>query len=129
MIGVWSEHVETFLLVFGIVGGLAFSLPIFLAPLAWARVFRWKIPDDTDLAVYFGRSLGAVIVVLNLFVLRAGFTGEGAGWLLPLLVLIFAGMIVVHIWGALQRIQPMTETIEIAFWFLLLVLALMFCPV
>lgn len=128
MIGVWGEHAQAFLLVFAIVGGVAFSLPIFLAPIAWARVFRWNIPEDTDLAVYFGRCLGVVIVALNVFVLRAALTGEGIGWIFLLLILIFAGMTVVHIWGAVQRIQPITETIEIGFWFALLVLALMFCP-
>lgn len=128
MIGMWAEHVQTFLLVFGVIAGLTFSLPIFLMPITWAKAFRWNIPDDTDLAVYFGRCLGAVIVVINLFVIRAGITGEGVEWLLPLLVLIFAGMTIVHVWGAVQRIQPITETVEIAFWLALLALGLAFCP-
>ncbi|MFL6090287.1 MAG: hypothetical protein ACJ71Z_09115 [Aeromicrobium sp.] len=128
MIGIWAEHARSFLLIFGIVAGLTFSLPIFLAPITWAKAFRWDIPDNTDLAVYFGRCLGAVIVAVNVFVIRAGITGQGVDWLLPLLILIFAGMTIVHVWGAIQRIQPMTETIEIAFWLGLLVLGLMFCP-
>ena len=128
MIGAWSENADTFLVVFGIVGGLTFSLPIFLAPLAWARVFRWNLPDDTDLAVYFGRCLGAVILALNVFVLRAGINGEGEVVLYRVILAIFVGMTLVHIAGAIQRIQPITETIEIGFWALLVVLALLFYP-
>ena len=29
----------------------------------WARAMQWNIPDDTDLAVYFGRCLGAFILI------------------------------------------------------------------
>lgn len=128
MIGVWSGHAQSFLLIFGIAAGLTFSLPILLAPIAWAKVFRWDNPDDTDLAVYFGRCLGVFLVVLNGFVIRAGDTGDGVAWIFPLLILIFAGMTIVHIWGAIQRIQPITETIEIGFYFAMFMLGLMFWP-
>ena len=37
-------------------------------------------------------------------------------------------MVVVHAWGALRRIQPATETWEIAYWTTLFVLALLFRP-
>ena len=128
MIGIWAEHAQAFLLVFGIVAGLTFSLPIFFAPIAWAKAFRWSIPDDTDLAVYFGRCLGAFILIINVFVLRAALTGDGLTQIFLLLVPILAVMTVVHIWGAIQRIQPITETIEIGFYFAMLVLALAFFP-
>jgi hypothetical protein len=39
---------------------LLFGLPIFLSPMTWARRIGWEIPDDTDLANYLGRSLGAL---------------------------------------------------------------------
>ena len=75
----WShaEHARQFLLVYAIATTLAFALPIFLTPLAWARVMRFKIPSDTDLAVYFGRCLGAIALVLEGVALRAAFTVSG----------------------------------------------------
>ena len=38
-------------------------------------------------------------------------------------------MVIVHIWGAVLRIQPVTETIETVFWVLLLILNFLFYPV
>ena len=128
MIGIWAESARTFLLVFGIVAGLAFALPIFLAPLTWARMFRWNLPQDTDLAIYFGRCLGVLAVVLTGFVVRVGFTGEGVEQMFQIMIPVFVGMTVVHIVGAIQRIQPVTETIEIAFWAGLILLGLLFYP-
>lgn len=129
MIGIWAEHAQTFLVVFSILAALVFALPIFLVPLTWARVFRWNLPGDTDLAIYFGRCLGVLAVVLTGFALRAGFTGAGIEQLFQILILVFVGMTVVHIVGAIQRIQPMTETIEIGFWAVLVLLGLAFYPV
>jgi hypothetical protein len=37
-------------------------------------------------------------------------------------------MVGVHIYGALKRIQPITETYEIGFWLSLAILTLMFWP-
>ncbi len=128
MIGVWAAHAQTFLLVFGVVAGLAFALPIFLVPLTWARAFRWNLPDDTDLAIYFGRCLGVLALVLSIFLIRAGLTGEGHRLLFQIMIPVFVGMTLVHIVGAIQRVQPMTETIEIGFWAGLILLGLAFYP-
>jgi hypothetical protein len=38
-------------------------------------------------------------------------------------------MVVVHVWGALQRIQPPTETMEIAMYTAFGLLAILFYPV
>jgi hypothetical protein len=40
----------------------------------------------------------------------------------------FALMVLVHLYGAIKKIQPVTETLEIGFWLALLVLALCFMP-
>lgn len=128
MIGMWADSAQTFLVVFAVLGGAVFALPIFLAPLRWARAFRWTIPEHTDLAVYFGRCLGVVIVALAYFVLRAGLTGNGIVQIFQIIIAIFVGMTVVHIWGALRGIQPKTETVEIGFWAALVVLGLLFYP-
>lgn len=129
MIGIWAEYARTFLVAFGIVAALAFALPIFLVPLAWARAFRWNLPEDSDLAIYFGRCLGVLAVVLAGFVLRAGLTGAAVELMFQIMIPVFVGMTLVHIVGAIQRIQPVTETIEIAFWAGLILLGLLFYPV
>ena len=128
MIGIWAAHAQTFLVVFGVVAGLVFALPIFLVPLVWARAFRWNLPADSDLAIYFGRCLGVLAVVLAGFSIRSGVTGVGVELMFQLMIPVFIGMTLVHIAGALQRIQPMTETIEIGFWAGLIFLGLAFYP-
>lgn len=128
MRGIWAGHADAFMVVFGVVGGLAFALPILLVPLAWARAFRWRIPEDTDLAVYFGRCLGVLAAVLMSFAVRAGITGEGLTQMFQIAIPVFAGMTLVHVWGAIRRVQPITETIEIAFWGGLVLLAVLFFP-
>ena len=47
---------------------------------------------------------------------------------IPFMIPVFIGMTLVHVWGAIRRIQPVTETIEIAFWAGLIVLGLLFYP-
>lgn len=128
MIGIWRSHAQAFLLVLMLATSAAFALPIFLAPLAWARRFGWRIPDDTDLAVYFGRCLGAFILIVELLMLRAGLTGVGLVFTYQVLVAVAVLMTVVHIWGALQRIQPVSETLEIGMYAGLGLLALLFYP-
>lgn len=128
MIGIWSAHTRDFLLLLVAVTSLVFALPIFLVPLRWARLFRWSIPQETDLAVYFGRCLGAFILVIEALMLRAGLSGEGLLFSCQALLAVAFLMIIVHIWGAVQRIQPITETLEIGMYSGLLVLTLLFYP-
>jgi formate/nitrite transporter FocA (FNT family) len=117
MLGLYSSHAQTYLLVLAIATTAVFALPIFLCPLAWARLMRWRIPDDIDLTVYFGRCLGAFILIVEALMLRAALTGEA----------LF--MIAVHLHGAVRRIQPWTETLEIGFYCGLLACTLLFWPV
>jgi hypothetical protein len=79
MLGAYAEYAQSFLLVWAIVMTL-FAAPIFLVPLAWARVLRFTIPSDTDLAVYFGRCLGAFAMVVEGMMFRAVLTGDGLGF-------------------------------------------------
>ena len=60
--------------------------------------------------------------------LRAALTGEAMHTAFELLAATATMMIVVHVYGALKRIQPLSETLEIGFYVLLLVLTLMFWP-
>ena len=128
MIGIWAPHAQAFLFVLMIVTSPAFALPIFLAPLTWARRFGWHIPEHTDLAVYFGRCLGAFILIVELLMLRAALTGIGLVFTFQVLIAVAVLMTIVHIWGALKRIQPISETLEIGMYAGLGLLAVAFYP-
>jgi len=128
MLGLWGEHARLFLLVIAATTTLVFALPIFLAPLHWARRFGWRIPADTDLAIYFGRCLGAFILIVECLMLRAGLTGIGLQFTFEVLALVGLLMVAVHVRGAVQRIQPLSETLEIGMYGGLLLLTLLFWP-
>ncbi|SEL13206.1 hypothetical protein SAMN05444354_10465 [Stigmatella aurantiaca] len=101
------------------------ALPLLFVPLKWARVFRWKLPEEgKDLTVYFGRCLGAVSLAI-IIVVAQGIPEPKSNLRLFDLVALTAGlMVAVHVWGALRRIQPMTETIETLFWAAVVFMAL-----
>jgi hypothetical protein len=107
---------RAYLVVVGLIALVGFGLPLLLAPLAWARAFRWTVAD-APLARYLGRCLGAVACAL------AGvcaWTALRAAAPPPELVLVcaIAGVLLgaVHVVGALERAQPWTETAEIPLW-------------
>jgi hypothetical protein len=111
-----SAKSRAFLLAAGVTGLASFGIPMFLSPLRWARALRWRVPEDTDLTVYLGRSVGAVAVALSAGALRAARRPEEHRVIFEMGFLTGALLAVVHLWGALQRRQPWTETAEIAFW-------------
>jgi len=59
MISTAHPTASWFLLLAAVFFAVAFVGPILLAPLRWAKVMQWSLPEDTDLTVYFGRCLGA----------------------------------------------------------------------
>ena len=61
MLGYYAPYSREYLATLMIVTTLFFALPIFVAPIAWARLMRWRIPEHQHLAIYFGRCLGAFI--------------------------------------------------------------------
>lgn len=128
MLGLWQTHARTFLLLLVIITTLAFAVPIVLAPLTWARRMGWRIPEQTDLALYFGRCLGAFILVFELIALRAALTGVALAFTFQMLIAIAIFMVVVHVWGALQRVQPLSETLEIGLYAAIALLAVLFYP-
>jgi hypothetical protein len=129
MLGIWGAHAQTYLFCLMAVTTVVFALPIFLVPLRWARWFGWKVPEQTDLAVYFGHCLGAFILIVELLMLRAAVNGTGLVFTFQILLAVAAFMIVVHVWGALLRIQPVSETLEIGMYGGLALLTLLFYPV
>jgi len=92
---------------------VGFGIPLTLAPLRWARVLGWRLPDqDTALTVYLGRSLGAVILVLAVLVAGAARAPARSAWALQLITLAGVAMTAVHGWGWLRRTQPRSENLE-----------------
>jgi hypothetical protein len=128
MLGYWGAYAQMYLLVLMAATTAVFALPIFLVPLKWARWFGWTIPQQTDLAVYFGRCLGAFILIVELLMLRAAVSGTGLIFTFQVLLALSAFMIVVHAWGALLRIQPISETLEIGMYGGLALLTILFYP-
>jgi hypothetical protein len=100
------------------------ALPLFFAPLTWARWFGWKVPLDTDLTVYFGRCLGAVALSIILMVARGIPDPKNHLFLFELVALSTGLMVVVHVWGALRKAQPLSETVETVVWAVTFVFAL-----
>ncbi|MEQ1550258.1 hypothetical protein [Sphingorhabdus sp.] len=128
MIGIYAAHAQSFLLVLGIITTLAFALPLFFAPLKWARLMLFKVPEDTDLNVYFGRCLGAFILVVEMMIFRGAFDPAITRITFDILFAVFGIMLVVHLYGWLKEIQPVTENLENIMWAVLLVLAALFYP-
>ncbi len=128
MLGHYAQYSKEYLTALMIGTTLFFALPIFVAPIGWARLMRWKIPTHEHLAIYFGRCLGAFILIVELLMLRAITTGTGFSYAFDVLYLVFTLMFVVHVYGAIRRIQPITETLEIGFWVVLFVLNTLFYP-
>ncbi|MGC1469458.1 MAG: hypothetical protein WA793_08750 [Sphingorhabdus sp.] len=128
MIGIYAAHAQSFLLVLGIITTLAFALPLFFAPLKWARLMLFKVPEDIDLNVYFGRCLGAFILVVEMMIFRGAFDPAITRITFDILFAVFGIMLVVHLYGWLKEIQPVTENLENIMWAVLLVLAALFYP-
>ncbi len=105
-----------FLLVTNSAALVVFAIPLLLSPTRWAKRLRWRVPDDSDLVLYLGRSLGAVGVALTLGGIRAAFDPWRNRILFPMTTVVAALLTLVHILGAVQRRQPWTETAEILLW-------------
>ncbi|ADO72645.1 hypothetical protein [Stigmatella aurantiaca] len=104
---------------------LVVALPLLFVPLTWARVFRWKLPEEgKHLTIYFGRCLGAVSLAIIITVAHGIPEPKSNVRLFELVALTSGLMVLVHIWGALRRIQPMTETVETVFWAAVALMAL-----
>lgn len=128
MLGYYAQYSLYYITTLMILTTLFFALPIFIAPIAWARAMRWTIPEHQHLAIYFGRCLGAFILVIEVAMLRSATTGTRFSYAFDLLFVVFTLMFVVHVYGAIKRIQPIAETLEIGLWVILFVLNMLFYP-
>ena len=129
MMGLWSAHAQTFLWALGIVTTAAFALPLFLVPKVWARLMLFSVPKDDHLVIYFGRCLGAFILVIEWMIFRGAYDPAVTQLTFQILFAVFGIMLAVHLWGWLRKIQPVTENLENLMWAALLVLAWLFYPV
>ena len=107
---------SVFLLAASGIGLLVFALPLLLSPLRWANRLRWRLPEETDLTVYLGRSLGAVATALSVGGLLAARDPRRHRIVFPMAAVAAFLLTGVHVWGAIQKRQPWTETVEILFW-------------
>jgi hypothetical protein len=96
--------------------------------LRWAKLMGFQIPAHTDLAVYFGRSVGALAAATNFLALHAGLSGRAVPDVLLFIVAISVMMVAIHAWGAYKKIQPLSETLEIGFWIAMGLAALAMMP-
>jgi len=71
MFGILSDYSVIFLWMAMIVTLVFFCLPILVFPLKWAKYLNWSIPEDDHLVLYFGRCLGAFILVFEYAIYRA----------------------------------------------------------
>ena len=128
MIGIWQAYAAPYLVVVGIATLIGFGVPLLVAPMAWARIFRWEIPPPGQLVVFLGRSLGISLCVLGGYAFRAAAIPAARPIYFELMLWLLVGMLALHVYGAIKRAQPITETVEIALWVILLLATLAFYP-
>ncbi len=128
MIGIWNSYLNIYLYVVAVAMLIGFGLPLLLVPIQWARMFRWEIPQQEQLAAFLGRTVGVFICVLAIFALKAANNPAAQHFFVDMLLWINAGSLLIHVYGAIKKAQPITETIEIVVWVLLFFATLAFYP-
>jgi hypothetical protein len=128
MIGLWQSYSDVYLIVAGVAMLAAFGLPLLLVPIRWARAFRWEVPQPRNLVVFLGRSMGIMISLLAIFAFKVTGIPAAKPFFFDLMLWLFVAMIALHVYGALRRTQPVTETLEILLWIVLFLITLGFYP-
>ncbi len=128
MVGIWQSYSDIYLYVAAAAMLLGFGLPLMIVPLDWARAFRWRVPEQTELVVFLARSMGIVISLMAIFAIQATRVPVAKPFFFDLMLCTFAAMLVLHVQGAIRRTQPVTETAEIGLWIVLLTVTLGFYP-
>ncbi|MCX6027547.1 MAG: hypothetical protein NTY23_15090 [Chloroflexi bacterium] len=129
MVGIWQAYAGTYLIVAGIAMLATFGIPLLTVPMSWARLMRWEIPPPGQLVTFLGRSLGLFVSVIAVYAFKVAVTPQAQPFFFQLMLWLFVAMIGLHVYGALKRVQPITETIEIGLWVVLLLVTLAFYPV
>jgi hypothetical protein len=107
---------------------VGFGVPILFAPHKWARAFGWPDVPETDESRYFGRCLGGLAVAAAASALMAAKDPAGNRSHFRFVEVVGWTMTAVHVKGALERSQPMSETVEIPGWAALGICARKFAP-
>jgi len=128
MIGLWEEYATQYMYVVAIGTFLLFGLPILFWPMRWAKLLRWKLPEHAHLTVYFGRCLGGIICSMAVFAFLAVEDEKTLKFFYQFILVNFFVMILIHIYGAIKKIQPLAETLEIIYWCGLVIVTLLFYP-
>ena len=128
MIGIWNSYADIYLIVAGVAMLLFFGLPLILVPMRWARLFRWDVSQPGDLVIFLGRSVGVFISVIALYAFKVSQTPAAMPFFYELMLWTFVGMLLLHVYGAIRKTQPITETIEIGLWVILSLVTLCFYP-
>lgn len=128
MIGIWSTYADIYLVAAGVAMLAAFGFPLIFVPMRWARLFRWDVSQPGNLVIFLARSLGVFITVIALYAFKVARTPSAMPFFFELMLWTFAGMLLLHIYGAIRKTQPVTETIEIGLWIILCLVTLCFYP-
>ena len=108
--------ISWYLLLSAAAFAVVFVVPLFAVPLRWAKAFRWSVPADNELAIYFGSCLGAAGIGIVVAMVRAAREPAAHPVVFEILIVTGALLTIVHVVGALRRKWPWTETAEIPFW-------------
>jgi len=128
MVGIWQGHSDIYLLAAGIAMLAGFGIPLVVAPMTWARWLRWDVSQAAMLTTFLGRSLGIFICVVAAYAIRAAITPAAKPFFFELLLWLLIAMLGLHVFGAMAKAQPSTETAEIALWVALILATLAFYP-
>lgn len=105
-----------FLWIVGVAFLAGSALPLCFVPLTWGRLFGWSLPMDTAFTVYVGRCLGGCALVLSIATFRAAPDPDHHLQTLEILLGASMALLIVHVWGALRRVQPWQESLETAMY-------------
>ena len=129
MLGIYADYATTYLWLLGSITTLTFAIPLFFTLCSGRGLCCGSYRRKPDLAEYFGRCVGAFVLVVEFFIFRAAYNGTGLAFTFQMLMLVFVLMLLVHLYGAIRKIQPITETLEIGLWAFLLVVSWLCYPV
>ncbi len=129
MVGIWQYYSDVYLYIAGAAMLIGFGLPLMIAPVGWARLFRWEVPEQQSLVIFLGRSMGIVVSLMAIFAIQATRVPVAKPFCFDLRLATFAAMLVLHVQGAIRKTQPMTETVEIGLWVVMFFVTLGFYPV
>jgi hypothetical protein len=121
-VAVTDGWISVLLAVVGVGFLVGYAVPLLVAPFVWARRFGWVVPEERHLALYLGRCVGGLALVITFLSLRAAFAPRAHVEAIELLIGTGMIMTLVHVVGALQRVQPIAETVEIILYGVLTIL-------